>query len=288
MQDDNLAFAVNAPVQNFVSRGFRELDFSEVTWRAIAAYDITSEINAYGSVSTGFKSGGFDARYTAPTTDNEPTSFDPEEVINYELGLKLSIPKAGLRLNIAAFTADYTNIQVQGNPPGQIATVTFNGAEANIQGLEFELDWAPTNSLTITGSLGLLDAEYRDLNENANEFTLEDELIRTPTSSYNIGVSYLFKLGDAGTLLPRFDLSSQNGLHFEPANDDLLFEEGYQHINFLVAYKTRKKNITVTAGVLNLTDQRYLLSGDSNGVLSYALGIYSRPRNWIATIRYDF
>ena len=285
---DPLAFAVNHPTPDFVTRGFRELDFSRVTWRAIAAYDVTDNINAYGSVSTGFKSGGFDARYTGPTTDNEPTSFDPEEVINYEIGLKTSFPDAGLRLNVAAFTADYTNFQVQGNPPGQIATVTFNGAEANIQGLEFELDWAPVEGLFINGSLGLLDGEYVSLNENANEFTLDDKLIRTPTNSYNFGISYLFDIGKSGSLLPRFDLTSQNNIHFEPANNDFVFEDGYQHINFLLTYKTPSKKLSITAGVLNLTNQRYLLSGDSNGVLSYALGIYSRPRNWMASVRYDF
>ena len=202
--------------------------------------------------------------------------------------MKTIIPSANLRLNIAAFTADYTNIQVQGNPPGQIATVTFNGAEANIKGLELELDWAPTNNLIINGSLGLLDGQYESLNENANEFTLEDKLIRTPTSSYNLGVSYLVKLGKGGSLLPRFDLTSQNNIHFEPANNDFVFEDGYQHINFTLTYKSTSKKIEITAGVLNLTDQRYLLSGDSNGVLSYALGTFSRPRNWMTSIRYNF
>ena len=118
--------------------------------------------------------------------DNEPTTFDPENVTNIEIGLKTFIPAADLRLNIAAFAADYDNIQVQGNPPGQIATVTFNGAEASINGLEIELDWSPINNLIVSGSLGLLDAEYESLDPNSNEFTLEDNLIRTPTSSYSI------------------------------------------------------------------------------------------------------
>ncbi|MFS4482674.1 TonB-dependent receptor [Hyunsoonleella sp. 2307UL5-6] len=286
---DPLAFAVNSPTPNFVTRGFRSLDFNKVTWRTIAAYDISKNMNFYGSVSTGFKSGGFDARYTAPTTDNEPTTFEPEEVTNYEIGLKTSFPDANLRLNIAAFSADYTNIQVQGNPPGQIATVTFNGAEASIKGLELEMDWAPTGNLIISGSLGLLDAKYVSLNENANEFTLDDKLIRTPTSSYNFSASYLFKLGKkGGTLLPRFDLTSQNNIHFEPANNDFVFENGYEHINFTLTYKSKSKKFEINAGVLNLTNQRYLLSGDSNGVLSYALGTFSRPRNWMTSVRYNF
>ena len=287
MFDPN-SFAVNHPTPRFITEGFRELDFSRVTWRGILAYDISDNVNAYGSVSTGFKSGGFDSRYTSPTVDNEPTSFDPEDVTNFEIGLKTFIPAADLRLNIAAFTADYQNIQVQGNPPGEIATVTFNGAEASISGLELELDWSPINNLILNGSLGLLDAQYESLDENTNEFTLEDNLIRTPTSSYNICISYLFGIGDAGTLLPRVDVTSQNNIHFEPANNDLLFEDGYNNINATLTYTTKSKKINVAVGIINLTDERYLLAGDSNGTLAYANGIYARPRNWFASVKYNF
>ena len=282
------SFAVNHPTPRFITEGFRELNFSRVTWRAILAYDVTDNINAYGSVSTGFKSGGFDSRYTSPTVDNEPTSFDPENVVNYEIGLKAFIPAADLRVNFAAFTADYENIQVQGNPPGQIATVTFNGAEASINGIELELDWSPVNNLILNGSLGLLDANYESLDENTNEFTLEDNLVRTPTSSYNIGISYLFNVGKAGSLLPRLDVTSQNNIHFEPANNDLVFEDGYNNINATLTYTTKSKKIKITAGVINLTDERYLLAGDSNGTLSYANGIYARPRNWFTSVKYNF
>ena len=281
------SFSVNAALPRFITEGFRELDFSRVTWRAIAAYDVTENINAYASVSTGFKSGGFDSRYTGPTADNGPTSFNPEDVTNFELGFKTFIPAADLRLNIAAFNASYNDIQVQGNPPGEIATVTFNGAEATIRGLEIEFDWSPINNLILNGSLGLLDAEYNSLSANTNEFTLEDNLIRTPTSSYNIGVSYLFKVGKS-SLLPRVDVNSQNNIHFEPANNQDVFEDGYNNVNAFITYTTPNKNISITAGVINLTDSRYLLAGDSNGTLSYANGIFARPRNWLATIRYDF
>ena len=285
---DPNSFAVNHPTPRFITQGFRELDFSRVTWRGILAYDVTENINAYGSVSTGFKSGGFDSRYTSPTVDNEPTTFDPENVTNFEVGFKAFIPTADLRVNIAAFVADYENIQVQGNPPGQIATVTFNGAEASINGIEIELDWSPVNNLIINGSLGLLDAEYESLDQNANEFSLEDELIRTPTSSYNLGVSYLIGLGDAGSLLPRVDITSQNNIHFEPANNDLVFEDGYNNVNASITYTTKDQKLNFSAGIINLTDQRYLLAGDSNGTLSYANGVFARPRNWFGSVKYNF
>lgn len=285
---DPNSFAVNSPTPRFITQGFRELDFSRVTWRGILAYDVSDNSNVYGSISTGFKSGGFDSRYTSPTVDNEPTSFDPENVTNFEIGFKTFIPTADLRLNIAAFSADYDNIQVQGNPPGQIATVTFNGAEASIRGIELELDWSPVRNLIVSGALGLLDAEYESLDENTNEFTLDDNLVRTPTSSYNIGLSYLIDLDKSGSLLPRVDISSQNNIHFEAANNDFVFEDGYNNINATLTYTTRSRQVDITAGIINLTDSRYLIAGDSNGTLSYANGVFARPRNWFASIKYSF
>lgn len=283
-----LAFAINADPQNFVSRGFRSNDFSRVTWRGIAAYDISESINGYVSVSTGFKSGGFDARYTSPTTNNDPTSFDAEDLTNYEIGFKTLFKDAGLRLNVAAFLADYKNIQVQGNPPGQIATVTFNGAAAEIKGIETELDWSVVPGLILSGSLGILDAKYTELDADANEFSLDDKLIRTPRLSYSFGASYLIELGKLGSILPRIDLDSQNDIHFEPANNNLAFEDGYVNVNAGVSYKTKDNKFELNASVINLTDERYLLAADSNGTLSYDLGIFARPRNYAVTLKYNF
>ena len=56
----------------------------------------------------------------------------------------------------------------------------------------------------------------------------------------------------------------------------------------MLTYRTPNKKMSVTVGVINLTDERYLVAADSNGTLSYALGIYARPRNWMASVRYDF
>lgn len=114
-------------------------------------------------------------------------------------------------------------------------------------------DESPVNNFIASESLGLLEVAYEELNANTIEFTLDDELIRTPTSSYNLGVSYLFKIGSAGSLLPRVDITSQNNIHFEPANNDFVFEDGYNNVNATLTYKTPKKNITITAGVIRQT-----------------------------------
>ena len=280
-------FAINALGGLNVTPGFRELDFSELTWRGIAAYDISESVNAYVSASKGFKSGGFDVRFTNPTEDLEPTSFLPETVNSFEGGLKTYFKEAGLRFNLALFYSDYENIQVSINPPGGIATRTVNGAEARLFGAELEFDWSPAKNLIIDGSLGLIEAEYTSLAEGS-ELSLEDEFIRTPTSTYTIGVSYLAELGNNRTLTPRINLNAANDIHFEPVNNEFVFEDGYANINISALYKTGNGKLEFTGGINNLTDERYLLAGDSNGTIGYALGIFQLPRNWYASARFNF
>ena len=280
-------FAINALGGENVTPGLRELDFDQLTWRAIVAYDLSESLNTYISASKGFKSGGFDVRYTQATEDLEPTSFLPETVLSYEVGFKTDFQDADLRLNIAAFYSDYENIQVSINPPGGVATRTVNGAEADMIGIEIEFDWSPTKNLIIDGSLGFIDAEYKELSEGS-ELSLEDEFIRTPKSTYKLGASYLIKLGTNGSLTPRFSLTSQNDIHFEPVNNEFVFEDGYNNINLSATYKTGNGKFDFTVGVNNLTDERYLVAGDSNGTIGYALGIFALPRTWYGTARYNF
>ena len=244
-------------------------------------------MNSYLSVSKGFKSGGFDVRYIRPTSDLEPTSFLPETVLSYEFGFKTNFREAGLRFNISAFLSDYKNIQVSINPPDDLATQTINGAKAIINGIELDFDWVPTKNLAIDGSLGILDAKYTKLSD-LNQLTTNDELIRTPKSSYSLGVSYKIDIKKTGTITPRLSLSSQNDIHFEPINNDFVFEDGYTNINIFATYKTANNKFSLTTAVINLTDERYLIAGDSNDVLGYALGVFARPINWFITAKYSF
>ena len=280
-------FAINGLGNENVTPGERELNFSEVTWRGIFAYDVTESINSYFSVSRGFKSGGFDIRFTNPTIDLEPTSFSPETVLSYEAGFKSYFKDAGLRVNFSAFISDYENIQVSINPPGGVATRTVNGAQANIKGIELDFDWAVTKNLIIDGTLGLLDGEYTELAQDS-ELSLDDELIRTPTSSYSLGVSYRIGLKKAGAIIPNITLASQNDIHFEPVNNDFVFEDGYTAVNFITTYTTANNKFSLSGGVINLTDERYLIAGDSNDTIGYALGIFARPRNYFLTAKYNF
>jgi len=276
----------------YVPAGEDALDFSEVTWRGTLAYDVSDEVSTYFNVSKGFKSGGFDQRLTQPVTrvgDDQLPTFAPEKVTAYEFGLKAELPDQGLRLALAAFYSDYTNIQVSANPPGQINTVTVNAAEGSIKGIEAEFTWVPTPELFIQGALGYQDAKYTTLDANKGiPLTLDDELIRTPEFSWNLGASYRVDLGENGSLTPRVDWVYKSEIQFEPVNNPLVASDAYHNINMALAYADQDEKWRLTFGVNNLTNETYMIAGDSNATIGYALSVFSRPRNWYVSAEFAF
>ena len=68
--------------------------------------------------------------------------FGPETLSNFEIGMKSDLLDGRLRLNVSLFDMDYQDMQIgtAGQDQfGQAAWVTANDGEANIQGVEIEL-----------------------------------------------------------------------------------------------------------------------------------------------------
>lgn len=271
--------------------GETEISFSEVTWRTSVMFDLTDSSTTYFTASRGFKSGGFDQRLTQPAT-SLPT-YSPEFVNLFEIGIKNEFDALNLRLNAAAFFSDYSDVQVSANPPGQINTVTANAADGEIKGMEVEFAWIPVRELFIEGAVGYQDAEYTDINPASNvEVSLTDDFIRTPEFSWSLGASYRVDLGDMGSLTPRLDWNYKSGIEFEPVNSaapgNIVSEPGYHAVNISAAYRDSSEKWLLKFGVNNVTDEEYLVAGDSNGTIGYALGIFARPRNWYLTLERAF
>ena len=141
-------------------------DFDRATWRAALNYTPTENMLIYGSVATGYRTGGFNGRGTNNFT-LQP--FDEETVINYELGHKTDWELgnfAAMRTNLAIYLQKYDDIQktVSGNNPetGAFETFVVNAAEAEIKGVDFDVLIAPTDSLNISIAYAYVDTEYKE------------------------------------------------------------------------------------------------------------------------------
>src|SRR5690606_13872928 len=68
---------------NFIGDVSRSDD--NITWSINSRYFFRDGLMGFASVSTGFKSGGFNANRTGP---GQPSEFDEESSINYEVGVE--------------------------------------------------------------------------------------------------------------------------------------------------------------------------------------------------------
>lgn len=136
--------------------------FSKLTYRAVLDHHFTSDIMGYASYSRGFKSGGYNVSSPIVTISGVATPAPPvaPEVLDaFEVGLKTEWFDRRLRLNVAAFTYDYTDLQVPILGIG--TTTTINAAAARIKGLDFDFEARPVRNLTISGGASILDAKYK-------------------------------------------------------------------------------------------------------------------------------
>ena len=250
-----------------------------------ADYKITDDILVYASYSKGFKNGGFTQRIF-PAEQVAP-SFRPEFVESYELGLKTELLDRRLRLNLAAFMSNYDDIQVVVSEG--IAPRARNAGSGRIKGFEVEGEAAPTNWLRLTFGVGYLDAYYRSIDPFAFPVNLNSKFAFVPewtgSASFNADVYE----GDMGKLALRGDWSYQSETFKDAINSPQLRQPGYSVFGASASFTEKSEHFTVTAGVTNLTDKRYIQGGfvDPN-VGGTAVATYSRPREWFLKLAYKY
>ena len=288
---DNLAELPGAPtLATLVDDPGQTLSISELDYRVNIAYDFTDDILGYATTSTGFKSGGFNPRYLAPTPDLLAVSFDPEFVELYEIGLKSSLADNRLQLNLAAFISDYTDIQISANTEASGgATVVQNAADATITGVEAEFQFLASESVIINGAIGLLDADYGDgATDDLGLLCGGDcEFARIPEVTASWGVSYLHEFA-GGSLTPRIDYSYKSSVQGDVSNSPDIVHPEQNIFNASLAYENLGQDWRFTAGVSNLTDEEFFTSSNSNIRLSYSEAIIGRGREWYASVRKTF
>ena len=139
-----------------------DLSESKFTPSGSFQWDVGDDAMLYGSISTGFKAGGFDARANNPGS----WEFLEEEVIAYELGIKSSLWEGRAELNVAAFFTDYDNLQIA-QFDGTLGFNVGNAAKTEVTGFEVDGQILITDNLTLGYALGCLDHEFKDF-QNGN------------------------------------------------------------------------------------------------------------------------
>ncbi len=137
--------------------------FDKVTWRVALDYKVSDDNLIYGSISTGFRSGGFNSGQGPAAL--QPT-FAPENVMAYEIGSKNRFAGDTIQFNIAGFYNQYKGLQEQRQVPIGPATLSIieNSGRARSYGVEIEALWKPAPEWTLGATFSYLNARYTQYN----------------------------------------------------------------------------------------------------------------------------
>jgi iron complex outermembrane recepter protein len=186
-----------------------EDEWSQTTPRAVLNWDVADDVMLYASYSEGYKAGGFNSagEILAP-------SFDPEEITNYELGMKSSWFDNTLRVNGAVFSYEYDNLQalsfIDGAclPGSSVGAYLFETSDLEGKGAELSLTWLPLPELELFFNTGLLDAEYTSREErrvvdgSCQTIDRSGESFADSEINFSVGGTYTFSFdGGAEVML---------------------------------------------------------------------------------------
>ncbi|MEM9624312.1 MAG: TonB-dependent receptor, partial [Pseudomonadota bacterium] len=127
-------------------------------------YNVNDNVAVYVSGSRGYKSGGFNLDPTAYKLDGtgavvaDSREFVAEITTSYELGLKSNWFEDRLTINVAAFTGEIDDFQLN-TFEGAFFTVN-NVPEVEMEGIEMEYTWLIADGVMLSGGVTNINTRY--------------------------------------------------------------------------------------------------------------------------------
>lgn len=129
-------------------------DDDDTIYKASLAYKFADDRLIYVTYSEGFRPGGINRRGTVPP-------YKPDQLNNYELGWKTSWLDDRLRINGAVFHQEWQDFQYSILGPNGLTEVG-NAGDADIDGVEVDLNWAVTSQLGVSAGVAFIDSELTE------------------------------------------------------------------------------------------------------------------------------
>jgi iron complex outermembrane receptor protein len=303
---------IGVPASPFNTVGLQVADLggeysdSKFTGKAALNWTPNADTLIYAFVARGYKPGNYLTR---------TTSFEPETVLDYEIGYKGSFAHDMFRTQVGAFYYDYSNFQTEARNVASGQTAVTNLADAAIKGVEANVQ-GRLGGLRIDGAVSYVDSKLSATTFVNNRafgaafpgltlpqcapgvaqttppttcvnytpfLTTTDggPNLFSPKWSFNAGVEYEFKVGDEVTLTPRLNyayLSEQFvNILYNPVLDKLP-SRGLLSARLSLQYRS----FLVEGYATNLTKEVYTVGQTGNNEF------FGAPREYGLRVRASF
>ena len=244
------------------NNGAEQVEFDVAQWlpggKAALAYRPAPDRNLYAAVSRGFRAGGVNQH---PRLAAASRPFDPEYVLNLEVGYRASGPRTTTALTLfhALRSDQQVELSSQQDPgdPNSFFYFTANAVTGRSTGLEWEQSLRLRPDLRLTASLGLLDT-YVDtytfpIGEGEEESLGDRAGAHAPRYTFSLRGEYRHASG----LGARLAVSGADRFYFSESHDQE--SEPYQLVDGQVSWEGGIWSVQLWGR--NLLDARYAVRG---------------------------
>jgi outer membrane receptor protein involved in Fe transport len=232
-------------------------DDTMIGGKLVLSYQQNSDMFWYGSINRGYKAGGTNTDGTLP--ENLRT-FDPEYLLNYELGYKVSLFDNAAFVRAAVFYMDRTDVQVKSSKTiaredgsAQFIDYLGNAATGSNVGVEVEANWQVSELFELYGSLGLLDTEFNDF-INANGVSLSGrQQAHAPNYQFSTGIN----IRPTEYWLINVSFDGKDGFYYSDSHNER--SKSVELVNASITYLQDDYQVKVWAR--NLADENYTNRG---------------------------
>jgi iron complex outermembrane receptor protein len=252
--------------------------FHAVSPKLSASYKVGNKNFLFATYSKGFRAGGLTPISSDPS---QPSlyAYDPEYSNNFEAGIKNTLLKNHLLVNVTAFYSTITNAQVPTLVLPDAVTITRNTGKLKSKGVEVETS-ALFAGFQLDYNLGFTDAEFTDLKvaRGRSEINLQGKRqLFTPDVTSMLAAQYSLSVSEEKNIkiIARGEWRYLGTQYFDLANT--LVQPSYNTFNSRLELSTN--NFSIILWGRNLSGKKFVSYGYDFGAVH--LG---DPRTYGATV----
>ena len=253
-------------------------------------YEVNDDLTLFAVSSAGYRTGGNNSALPYfCSSDPEAAGFKrryvSDEADNTEIGVKAR--GGNYRINATYFWVDWTGIQVTIRPACGWS-FTYNGGEAETEGLELDFSYDLTENLALDFSGSWISAEITKDIESMGA-SAGARLPNIAEEQMSLGLSYTFEMLSRPTFA-RVDMNYYGDSYatFAESSEDMSPSYTQMNLNIGMALNDASR---IQFSVSNLTDERteaFRFSAESPGYRARNYLQWIPPRTWSISFSHDF
>ena len=247
----------------------------------------TENSNLFASIAKGYNQGGFNLGLGLGSS-NANIFYNPEYLLNYEVGLNTKSLDSRIRLSAVLFYSDredqqvLISTQVDPSDPNTFSYLTKNAAEGVNYGFELNVDYEINDSLNIYTRIGLLETDIKNWKSRPD---LEGrDQAHAPRNSYAAGLNWNLNQN----FFLRIDTAGKSNFYYSDSHNNK--SRSYALTNLSLGYQ--HDQLEVSLWIRNAFNRYYSVRGFyfGNEPPNFEATLYERqgdPRHFGLSLQYD-